>query len=146
MPRENSNKSKNGSDQSASSSRANTPMTEQASNDSKDSSETNSKIINSKRKMVGQTTSSPSNSIPNKRPRPNDNGNGDETISEEAVRRYLMRKPMTTTELLKKFKCKKVQLDKEESAKKIVEILKKLNPERQTIKGKLYLSVKPDQP
>ena len=32
---------------------------------------------------------------------------GNETISEEAVRKYLKRRPMTTTDLLKKFRSKK---------------------------------------
>ena len=31
---------------------------------------------------------------------------GNETISEESVRRYLKRRPMTTTDLLKKFRWK----------------------------------------
>ena len=37
-----------------------------------------------------------------------------EAAFEEDVRRYLMRKPMTTTELLKKFKTKKTGLPKDE--------------------------------
>merc|ERR1711874_820689 len=34
-------------------------------------------------------------------------GSGNEAISEEAVRRYLNRRPMTTADLLKKFRAKK---------------------------------------
>ena len=52
--------------------------------------------------------SSSSSSIP---PPP---ANSKEAAFEENVRRYLMRKPMTTTELLKKFKSKKTGLAKDE--------------------------------
>ncbi|OQR72089.1 general transcription factor IIF subunit 1-like, partial [Tropilaelaps mercedesae] len=65
-----------------------------------------------------------------------------EGINEEAVRRYLMRKPMTTTELLQKFKSKKTGLSSEQLVNTIAQILKRLNPEKQKIKDKLYLSIK----
>ncbi|KAH9384781.1 hypothetical protein HPB48_026793 [Haemaphysalis longicornis] len=65
-----------------------------------------------------------------------------EGITEESVRRYLLRKPMTTTELLQKFKSKKTGLSSEKLVNTIAQILKRLNPEKQTIKGKLYLSIK----
>ena len=61
-------------------------------------------------------------------------------ITEDAVRRYLMRKPMTATDLLLKFKNKLQQRDN--LVESITAILKKLNPEKQTIKGKLYFSLK----
>lgn len=127
-------------DQSASSSRTNTPANDQV--DSKE--EVSKSIANNKRKMPGQTSGS--NIVPNKKARQNDNGNGDEDITEESVRRYLMRKPMTLTELLKKLRCKRSSLDKNALGQKIAFILKKINPERQKIKDKLYLSVRPDQP
>lgn len=63
-------------------------------------------------------------------------------ISEDAVRRYLMRKPMTTTELLQKFKSKKTGLGRDQMVNTITQILKRLNPEKQMIKGKMYLSIK----
>ncbi|XP_034254721.1 general transcription factor IIF subunit 1 [Thrips palmi] len=63
-------------------------------------------------------------------------------ITEDAVRRYLMRKPMTTTELLQKFKSKKTGLSSEQLVNIMTQILKKINPVRQTIKGKMYLSIK----
>lgn len=66
-----------------------------------------------------------------------------EGITEESVRRYLLRKPMTTTELLQKFKSKKTGMSSEKLVNTIAQILKRLNPEKQTIKGKLYLSIKP---
>uniref|UniRef100_A0A224Z1N7 Transcription initiation factor IIF subunit alpha n=1 Tax=Rhipicephalus zambeziensis TaxID=60191 RepID=A0A224Z1N7_9ACAR len=65
-----------------------------------------------------------------------------EGITEESVRRYLLRKPMTTTELLQKFKSKRTGLSSEKLVNTIAQILKRLNPEKQTIKGKLYLSIK----
>lgn len=63
-------------------------------------------------------------------------------ITEEAVRRYLMRKPMTTTELLTKFKNKKTGVSSEKLVDTMTQILKKINPVKQTIQGKMYLSIK----
>ncbi|XP_031636298.1 general transcription factor IIF subunit 1 [Contarinia nasturtii] len=66
----------------------------------------------------------------------------DNGITEEAVRRYLMRKPMTTTELLSKFKNKKTGVSSEKLVNTMTQILKKINPVKQTIQGKMYLSIK----
>lgn len=63
-------------------------------------------------------------------------------ITEEAVRRYLMRKPMTTTELLKKIQSKKTGVSRDELVDMMTQILKKINPTKQTIQGKMYLSIK----
>lgn len=63
-------------------------------------------------------------------------------ITEDAVRRYLTRKPMTTTELLHKFKSKKTGLSREQMVNTIAQILKRLDPEKQMVKGKMYLSIK----
>ena len=65
----------------------------------------------------------------------------DTGITEEAVRRYLTRRPMTTTELMKKFKSKKVGLSSDQLVPVIAQILRKINPNKQTIKGKMYLSI-----
>jgi len=64
-------------------------------------------------------------------------------VNEEAVRRYLSRKPMTTTELLQKFKSKKSPMSSEQLVPYIAQILKRINPVKQMIKGKMYLSLKP---
>lgn len=64
-------------------------------------------------------------------------------VSEEAVRRYLARKPMTTTELLTKFKSKRSGVRSERLVETMTQILKRINPVKQTIKGKMYLSIKP---
>jgi transcription initiation factor TFIIF subunit alpha len=64
-------------------------------------------------------------------------------VTEEAVKRYLMRKPITTTELLQKFKSKKIPISGNDLVATIAQILKKLNPEKQKIKDKLYLYIKP---
>lgn len=69
----------------------------------------------------------------------------DSGITEEAVRRYLMRKPMTTIELLQKFKCKKTGLSSEQLVNVMTQILKRINPVKQTIKNKMYLSLKQSQ-
>ncbi|PNF20227.1 hypothetical protein B7P43_G16184 [Cryptotermes secundus] len=69
-------------------------------------------------------------------------GSSDSGITEDAVRRYLMRKPMTTTELLQKFKSKKTGLTSDQLVNVMTQILKRINPVRQTIKSKMYLSIK----
>lgn len=66
-------------------------------------------------------------------------------ITEEAVRRYLARKPMTTTELLTKFKNKKTGVSSDKLVDTMTQILKRINPVRQTIMGKMYLSIKVDK-
>lgn len=73
------------------------------------------------------------------------NSKEDYGITEEAVRRYLARKPMTTTELLTKFKNKKTGVSSEKLVDTMTQILKRINPVRQTIMGKMYLSVKVDK-
>lgn len=62
--------------------------------------------------------------------------------TEEAVRRYLMRKPMTTTELLKKIQSKKTGVSSDELVELMTAVLKKINPSKQRIQGKMYLSLK----
>ncbi|CAH1381270.1 general transcription factor IIF subunit 1 isoform X1 [Tenebrio molitor] len=69
-------------------------------------------------------------------------GSNESGITEDAVRKYLMRKPMTTTELLQKFKSKKTGLSSEQLVNIMTQILKKINPVKQTLKGKMYLSIK----
>lgn len=69
------------------------------------------------------------------------------SISEEEVRRYLMRRPITSKDLVKKFTSKKTEMDKN----RIVEVLHKIierlkNVEKKTVKGKLYLSLKNPPP
>ena len=68
------------------------------------------------------------------------------TITEEEVQRYLKRRPITSNDLVKKFTSKKTEMDK----KKVVEVLHQLiqgmkNVQKQTIKGKMYLSLKTSQ-
>lgn len=72
----------------------------------------------------------------------NSNSKDDYGITEDAVRRYLMRKPMTATELLTKFKNKKTGVSSERLVETMTQILKKINPVKQTIQGKMYLSIK----
>ncbi|XP_019631401.1 PREDICTED: general transcription factor IIF subunit 1-like [Branchiostoma belcheri] len=63
-------------------------------------------------------------------------------LTEESVRRYLMRKPMTAKDLLKKFPTGKTGLNRDQTVAKVTEILKKLNPEKKTINGKIHLWLK----
>ncbi|QQP56170.1 Beta 1_3galactosyltransferaselike [Caligus rogercresseyi] len=65
---------------------------------------------------------------------------------EEDVRRYLTRKPMTTTELVKKIHSKRFQdISSEELMPLLVNVLKKVNPHTSKTKGIMYLSLKPDK-
>ena len=61
---------------------------------------------------------------------------------EEDVRKYLSRKPMTTTEILRKITSKKTGLSKEALMPLLVNVLKRINPHKQKVKGTMYLSLK----
>ena len=78
-------------------------------------------------------------------PTPTGREEGPQGITEKAVRRYLTRKPMTSKELLQKLKSKRTGLSNanDETVKKLAAIVRKIQPEQKTIKGKLYLSLKP---
>merc|ERR1719383_562454 len=65
-----------------------------------------------------------------------------DAISEEAVRRYLKRRPMTTTDLLKKFRSKRTGIQNAQLVQLLAHILKKINPHKQKTKGVTYLSLK----
>ncbi|XP_044850612.1 general transcription factor IIF subunit 1 isoform X5 [Mauremys mutica] len=67
---------------------------------------------------------------------------GDVQLTEEAVRRYLTRKPMTTKDLLKKFQTKKTGLSSEQTVNVLAQILKRLNPERKMINDKMHFFLK----
>lgn len=62
----------------------------------------------------------------------------DVQLTEEAVRRYLIRKPMTTKDLLKKFQTKRTGLSSDQTVNVLAQILKKLNPERKNISDKMH--------
>ena len=65
------------------------------------------------------------------------------TITEDEVRRYLSRKPISSKELLKKFTSKKTDIDKSQVPKMLSQIIKRMsNVEERVIDGKLHLSLK----
>uniref|UniRef100_A0A8C0CCR2 Transcription initiation factor IIF subunit alpha n=1 Tax=Balaenoptera musculus TaxID=9771 RepID=A0A8C0CCR2_BALMU len=66
----------------------------------------------------------------------------DVQVTEDAVRRYLTRKPMTTKDLLKKFQTKKTGLSSEQTVNVLAQILKRLNPEHKMINDKMHFSLK----
>merc|ERR1712192_111541 len=70
---------------------------------------------------------------------------GNVAISEEAVRRYLKRRPMTTTDLLKKFRSKKTGIQIAQLVQLLANILKKINPHKHKVKGVTYLSLKEEK-
>ncbi|XP_017302272.1 general transcription factor IIF subunit 1 [Diaphorina citri] len=104
--------------------------------------DTNSAETNSNAKRAIAAASS-SQENPAKKARLDPINFNDSGISEEAVRRYLIRKPMTATELLQKFKRPKTNLSSEQLVTVMTSILKRINPTKQTIKNKMYLSLKP---
>ena len=69
------------------------------------------------------------------------------TITEEEVRKYLGRKPITSKELVKKFSSKKPDMEKNMIVSLLSEIIKHMKDVNQfKVEGKLYLSLKvPDQ-
>lgn len=71
-------------------------------------------------------------SLPSRRAR------SDVQLTEEAVRRYLIRKPMTTKDLLKKFQTKRTGLSSEQTVNVLAQILKRLNPERKNVNDKMH--------
>ncbi|KAK4881104.1 hypothetical protein RN001_004423 [Aquatica leii] len=96
-----------------------------------------------KRKNIADILGGPSNKKQKLEPSLNYiPGLNESGITEDAVRKYLMRKPMTTTELLQKFKSKKTGLSSDQLVNIMTQILKKINPIKQTLKGKMYLSLK----
>lgn len=123
-----------------------TNMSESDSNSSNMLNDGSKSGASAKRKVMAAQLDSDDNNIsmPAKRTKhENESSDSSSTgITEEAVRRYLMRKPMTTTELLTKFKKSNVSNDKLVVA--ITQILKKINPDKQMIQKKLYLSINPN--
>uniref|UniRef100_A0A8C2T4H1 Transcription initiation factor IIF subunit alpha n=1 Tax=Coturnix japonica TaxID=93934 RepID=A0A8C2T4H1_COTJA len=63
-------------------------------------------------------------------------------LTEDAVRRYLARKPMTTKDLLKKFPARRTALSSEQTVNALAQILKRLNPERKVIGDKMHFFLK----
>lgn len=63
-------------------------------------------------------------------------------ITEEEVRRYLQRKPLSTTELVAKFKPRCQGMGKQEIVQCLADILKRLKPEQFRRKDTLYFSLK----
>lgn len=123
---------KNGSDNSAGSSRANTPTRlhgdKEGHKSSKRKLSETSVPANKKPKTEGHSGTTIVNSL--------------DGITEEAIRRYLSRKPMTASELLQKFKSKKTKLGCDQLVTKIADVLKKMDLVKRNIKGKMYLSLK----
>ena len=103
-----------------------------------------------------EASNSPAKSTGKREATSEDNAHGDEpvakklklststtTISVDEVKYYLMRKPITATDLAKKFRSKKKDMDKMKVIERLGEIIQKnLNVERKTVQGKTYLSIK----
>ena len=56
----------------------------------------------------------------------------------DTVRRYLLRKPMTSKDIIQKLNSK-VPIPKDKMVTLIAQALKRLNPQKKKIKDKLYL-------
>ncbi|KAF8778262.1 General transcription factor IIF subunit 1 like protein [Argiope bruennichi] len=125
---------KNGSDNSASSSRANTPTRLNA--DGKDGGK------GTKRKLGDVSVAAAKKAKTDGNAGSTTFVNSLDGITEEAIRRYLSRKPMTASELLHKFKSKKTKLSSDQLVTKIADVLKRMDLVKRNIKGKMYLSLK----
>lgn len=64
-----------------------------------------------------------------------------EGLTEDSVKRYLLRKPMSSKDLFKCFKSKKLGLTNEELVESIAKILQKLNTTRTKINGVFHFSM-----
>ncbi|XP_041719878.1 general transcription factor IIF subunit 1-like [Coregonus clupeaformis] len=62
----------------------------------------------------------------------------DVQLTEEAVSRYLIQKPMTTKDLLNKFQTKRTGLSSKQTVNVLAQILKRLNPERKNVNNKMH--------
>merc|ERR1712029_1095705 len=95
-----------------------------------------------KRKALINDILDPNEGPDTKRARTSEASGSAEAMFEEDVRRYLARKPMTTTEILKKINTRKTGIPKEELMPLLVSALKRINPHKQKVKGIMYLSLK----
>lgn len=97
-----------------------------------------------KRKLETSTdsTSQPSTSS-NQAKRPKVTNTNAETMLEENVKRYLLRRPTSAIELIKNLRKMKIINSKEELVKIISQILKKLNAQEKEISGKKYYYLDP---
>ncbi|XP_069783594.1 general transcription factor IIF subunit 1 isoform X2 [Narcine bancroftii] len=93
-------------------------------------------------KLDGGAQSASGKSTPQPQSGKSTPSSNDIQLTEEAVRRYLTRKPMTTKDLLKKFQTKKTGLSSEQTVNVLAQILKKLNPERKMINDKMHFFLK----
>ncbi|XP_033101417.1 general transcription factor IIF subunit 1-like [Anneissia japonica] len=67
---------------------------------------------------------------------------GEVRITEDVVRRYLMRKPMTTKDLLHKLNPKRTGMSPADIVARLTEVMSKLNLKKEVIKDKVYWSMK----
>ena len=90
--------------------------------------------------VVQAVADSTTNLPPDKRPKVAVSTN---SISEEEVKRYLLRRPITSKDLVRKFINKKTDMERNRIVEVLHQIIERLkNVEKQTVKGKLYLSLK----
>ncbi|XP_010224378.1 PREDICTED: general transcription factor IIF subunit 1 [Tinamus guttatus] len=116
--------------------KAPTPQEKKKKKDSSDESQT------SEESDIDSETSSALFMAKKKTPPKKERRSGDVQLTEDAVRRYLTRKPMTTKDLLKKFQTKKTGLSSEQTVNVLAQILKRLNPERKMINEKMHFFLK----
>lgn len=70
-----------------------------------------------------------------------------DSITEEEVKRYLLRRPIASKDLVRKFINKKTEMDRNRIVAVLHRIIEGLkNVEKQTVKGKLFLSLKNPSP
>ncbi|XP_071952562.1 general transcription factor IIF subunit 1-like [Antedon mediterranea] len=104
-------------------------------------------VSNKRQGDAGSSSQSQTPGPPSKKPRtespmPLKGQPGEVRITEDVVRRYLMRKPMTTKDLLHKLNPKKTGMSPTDIVKRLTEVMLKLGPKKEVIKDKVYWSIK----
>ena len=76
---------------------------------------------------------------------PNSTPTDDKAVSEEVVKGYLTRRPITTMDLLRNFMFKMSCTQDGHLIQVLADILKKINPHKCKVKGMTYLSLKDEE-
>ena len=112
----------------------------------------NAQLTNNNAKEAGEEEVGPNaqldnnNAEANSETRPTNNSLDNlEADLKTVIRVDLLSKPMTATEILRKMTQLETGLSKEELMPLLVDILKKLNPEKRSVDGKVYLSLRTDR-
>merc|ERR1712228_871766 len=139
-------KKKNSSNES---SRAPTPSGEAGEGSSKkrkSETDADSSAVKKVKNLVASKTNSPETSSGSSQSPPSSviSAAEKEGLTEDAVRKYLTRKPLTTIDLLAKFKNKKSAMTQEQLVQVMAYYLRRISPVNRKINGKIFWSLSKD--